>query len=206
MDNYTLLLHQGLIENAYFTEIENVSAFYVAIISQAHTFLQRRELLRLKRPDAVAAPPGAGGVFRNLKIESCRSLPPSHDSLAATHPCEVTVQHTVTGTKSTVRSKYLLGLDGARSTVRRWVSGGTEGDGEWKGAIRMEGEATDIVWGVIDANVTTNFRTHLFCTIIKCQLADPSALADIKFKCLIHSKDAGSIMIIPREVCSASLD
>lgn len=26
------------------------------------------------------------------------------------------------------------------------------------------------------------------------------ALADIKFKCLIHSRDAGSIMIIPREV------
>jgi len=55
----------------------------------------------------------------------------------------------------------------------------------------------DLFTGVMDAAVTTDFRMSwidLACS------SDLFILADIKFKCLIHSKDAGSIMLIPREV------
>jgi len=161
VDNYTLLLHQGLIEQAYLSEIQN-----------------RRDILQAQNKSISSAP--EGGVFRNTSFVSCRTLSPNEDALAATHPVETVLSNSVTKTQHTVRSKYLIGNDGARSQVRKCISGGGEGDGEWKGAIRMEGEATDIVWGVMDANVTTDFP-------------------DIKFKCLIHSKDSGSIMIIPRE-------
>ena len=78
--------------------------------------------------------------------------------MAATHPVETILENTVTKAEHAVRSKYLVGNDGARSLVRKCISGGGDGDGEWKGAIRMEGEATDIVWGVMDVNVTTDFR------------------------------------------------
>ena len=91
------------------------------------------------------APPG--GVFRSFTIESCRSLQPDHDELAATHPVEAVVKHADSESHHTIRCRYLMGCDGARSIVRRWVAGGEVGDGEWKGKITMQGEATDIVWG-----------------------------------------------------------
>ncbi|KAI5957106.1 hypothetical protein KGF54_000034 [Candida jiufengensis] len=46
--------------------------------------------------------------------------------------------------------------------------------------INMEGEHTDFVWGVMDIVPITNFP-------------------DIRSRCAIHSKDNGSMMIIPRE-------
>ncbi|KAI5970708.1 hypothetical protein CANMA_000299 [Candida margitis] len=46
--------------------------------------------------------------------------------------------------------------------------------------IEMQGETTDFIWGVIDMVPITNFP-------------------DIRSRCAIHSKDCGSMMIIPRE-------
>lgn len=46
--------------------------------------------------------------------------------------------------------------------------------------VEMEGESTDFIWGVMDAVPITDFP-------------------DIRARCAIHSKDSGSIMIIPRE-------
>jgi hypothetical protein len=46
--------------------------------------------------------------------------------------------------------------------VRRSIAGGQVGDGEWQGKIQMKGEATDIVWGVIDAEVKTEFVLFFF--------------------------------------------
>lgn len=63
-----------------------------------------------------------------------------------TFPVSATFVHGETKAKHTVRAKYLLGCDGARSLVRRAMAGGEVGDGEWSGGIRMLGEATDIVW------------------------------------------------------------
>lgn len=46
--------------------------------------------------------------------------------------------------------------------------------------IEMEGETSDYIWGVLDTVPITDFP-------------------DIRNRCAIHSKDSGSIMIIPRE-------
>nr|AGV28547.1 phenol hydroxylase [Candida tropicalis] len=46
--------------------------------------------------------------------------------------------------------------------------------------IDMDGEQTDFVWGVLDMVPITNFP-------------------DIRSRCAIHSKESGSVMVIPRE-------
>lgn len=68
----------------------------------------------------------------------------------------------------TVKAKYVIGCDGAHSWTRSQLG------------IKMNGEQTDFVWGVIDIIPITNFP-------------------DIRSRCAIHSAKSGSIMIIPRE-------
>ncbi|TFL03010.1 phenol 2-monooxygenase [Pterulicium gracile] len=177
VDNYTLLLHQGRIEHAFLDEIE---------------------ARRVKAGTSKSTPPG--GVQRPFSFKTCRtvgtgstsaasaglgasadgSIGAGSDPLDATHPVECIIVDGNTKKEYKIRSKYLLGCDGAKSLVRRAIAGGEVGDGEWQGKIQMKGEATDIVWGVIDAEVKTDFP-------------------DILYKTLIHSRDAGSIMTIPRE-------
>jgi phenol 2-monooxygenase len=70
-------------------------------------------------------------------------------------------------TPKTVRAKYLIGADGAHSRVRQCMN------------LKLEGETTDHIWGVVDFVAETNFP-------------------DIRKRCAIHS-DAGSVMVIPRE-------
>lgn len=60
---------------------------------------------------------------------------------------------------------------------------GTDGAHSWvrkQLGIEMEGDTTDYIWGVLDCVPITNFP-------------------DIRSRGAIHSKDSGSIMIIPRE-------
>lgn len=71
------------------------------------------------------------------------------------------------GQQRTVRSKHLVGADGARSAVRRSMG------------LKLEGESSDHIWGVVDLVVDTDFP-------------------DIRRRTAIHSP-AGSIMVIPRE-------
>ncbi|KAK4046930.1 hypothetical protein OIV83_005721 [Microbotryomycetes sp. JL201] len=68
----------------------------------------------------------------------------------------------------TVRAKFVIGCDGAHSWTRRTLG------------IKMLGEQTDYVWGVLDAVPVTNFP-------------------DIRSRCAIHSANAGSVMVIPQE-------
>jgi 2-polyprenyl-6-methoxyphenol hydroxylase-like FAD-dependent oxidoreductase len=49
------------------------------------------------------------------------------------------------GRKRTVRTKYLVGADGARSVVRRSMG------------LKLEGESLDHIWGVVDLIVDTDF-------------------------------------------------
>lgn len=49
------------------------------------------------------------------------------------------------GKRRTVRSKYLVGADGARSAVRRSMG------------LKLEGESLDHIWGVVDLVVDTDF-------------------------------------------------
>ncbi|OQD83802.1 hypothetical protein PENANT_c015G01154 [Penicillium antarcticum] len=71
------------------------------------------------------------------------------------------------GQRRTVRTKHLVGADGAHSVVRRSMG------------LKLEGESSDHIWGVVDLVVDTNFP-------------------DIRRRCAIHSP-AGSVMVIPRE-------
>ncbi|CAK5281204.1 unnamed protein product [Mycena citricolor] len=154
VDNYTLLLHQGLIERAFLDEIE-----------------ARRGAL----PADAKTPAPADGLFRPYIIQNTRC-----DASLGSHPVESVIQHVDTKATYTVRSRYLMGCDGAKSIVRRCIAGGAVGDGEWQGKITMQGEGTDIIWGVMDARVKTDFP-------------------DLQYKCLTHSRSEGSIMVIPRE-------
>jgi phenol 2-monooxygenase (NADPH) len=67
----------------------------------------------------------------------------------------------------TVRTKHLVGADGAHSLVRRSMG------------LKLQGETSDFIWGVVDLIVDTDFP-------------------DIRRRCAIHS-DNGSVMVIPRE-------
>lgn len=121
--SYTLLLHQGLIERSFLDEIESRRAFL---------------------PANKKAPAPHGNVFRPYEFETC-STDESQE-----YPVSATFHHGETKEQFTVRAKYLLGVDGAKSLVRRAISGGQVGDGEWQGKIRMLGDASDIIWGVMD--------------------------------------------------------
>ena len=66
-----------------------------------------------------------------------------------------------------VRTKHLVGADGAHSLVRRSMD------------LKLNGETSDYIWGVVDFVADTDFP-------------------DIRRRCAIHS-DNGSVMVIPRE-------
>ncbi|KAF3923050.1 hypothetical protein ABW20_dc0104966 [Dactylellina cionopaga] len=72
------------------------------------------------------------------------------------------------GSEEIVRAKYVVGCDGAHSWVRKQLG------------FKMEGEHTEIIWGVLDIVPITDFP-------------------DIRTRCLVHSASAGSLMVIPRE-------
>lgn len=71
-------------------------------------------------------------------------------------------------TEEVVHAKYMLGADGAHSWVRNQLG------------FKLEGEATDYIWGVLDIVPITDFP-------------------DIRMRCAIHSASSGSVMVIPRE-------
>lgn len=71
-------------------------------------------------------------------------------------------------TEEVVRAKYLLGADGAHSWTRRQIG------------LKLEGDSTDYIWGVLDIVPITDFP-------------------DIRARCAIHSASSGSVMVIPRE-------
>ncbi|EGG09012.1 uncharacterized protein MELLADRAFT_115864 [Melampsora larici-populina 98AG31] len=75
------------------------------------------------------------------------------------------------GIETKVLSKYLMGCDGARSAVRHSIG---------KDRVALVGSEIDACWGVMDCVVESDFP-------------------DLKLKCMIHSRHAGSIMVIPRE-------
>ena len=86
----------------------------------------------------------------------------------------------------TIKAKYLLGCDGARSWIRQQFG------------IPLEGNQTQNVWGVIDIIPLTNFRKSHTCLNAE-RLYLPPNLADIRQTCVIRSATHGSILIAPRE-------
>ena len=65
------------------------------------------------------------------------------EKTSSTYPVVIVLEHA--GSTRTVRSKHLIGCDGAHSVVRKSMD------------IEMEGDITDQVWGVIDFVCDTNF-------------------------------------------------
>ncbi|CAG8398773.1 unnamed protein product [Penicillium salamii] len=100
------------------------------------------------------------GVQRNTKLLNVRI-----DAEDAEYPVVAEIE--TNGQTKTVRSKFLVGADGAHSVVRRSMG------------LKLEGESSDHIWGVVDLVVDTDFP-------------------DIRRRCAIHSP-AGSVMVIPRE-------
>jgi hypothetical protein len=84
-------------------------------------------------------------------------------------PIEVAYTNSNTGQPATLRSRYLVGCDGAHSKVRKAIPG-----------LAMEGEPSKAPWGVLDGVVTTDFP-------------------DLWSKVVIHSETKGTILCIPRE-------
>ncbi|GEK85647.1 FAD-dependent monooxygenase [Microbacterium aerolatum] len=83
------------------------------------------------------------------------------------HPVTAQLRHT-DGTELAVRAKYVVGCDGARSNVRRALG------------IRLEGDAANHAWGVMDVLATTDFP-------------------DWRTKNVVQSAGKGSLLMIPRE-------
>ncbi|GAA6017808.1 hypothetical protein JCM11491_004628 [Sporobolomyces phaffii] len=67
-----------------------------------------------------------------------------------------------------IKAKYLVGCDGAHSWTRRQLG------------VKMVGDQTNYVWGVLDLVPKTNFP-------------------DIRSRCAVHSAKSGSVMVIPQE-------
>jgi len=61
------------------------------------------------------------------------------------HPVTVTLRHTDDGEEFTIRAKYVVGCDGARSGVRRAIG------------RTLTGDAANHAWGVMDVLATTDF-------------------------------------------------
>ena len=101
--------------------------------------------------------------FKNFELQT---------SAGYQSPVQVYLKNVSTGEEKIVRSKYLIGCDGGRSSVRNVMSRDY--------GVEMTGDWVDTLWGAIDAVVHTDFP-------------------DIRKIAAIHSRDHGAVMIFPRE-------
>ncbi|MDA3625256.1 FAD-dependent monooxygenase [Saccharopolyspora sp. WRP15-2] len=138
---------------------EGLSEMPHMIVNQARMLAYLRDHMRRS---ATRAEPFYGLHATDVRVDPDTS---------AEHPVEVTLQHVEgfepTGKTSTIRARYVVGCDGSRSGTREAIG------------RRLEGDATNQSWGVLDVLAVTDFP-------------------DIRLKSAIHSEQ-GSILIIPRE-------
>ena len=82
------------------------------------------------------------------------------DPDAADHPVTVTLEHTAPGREgqtATLRANYVIGCDGARSTVRSAIGGALHGD------------AAHQAWGVMDVLAVTDFPDWRMKSFVRSQ-------------------------------------
>lgn len=80
-------------------------------------------------------------------------------------------------------SAHLKGKENIEETIQAKYVLGADGAHSWvrnQLGFKLEGESTDYIWGVLDIVPITDFP-------------------DIRMRCAIHSANAGSVMVIPRE-------
>ncbi|POR38439.1 Phenol 2-monooxygenase, partial [Tolypocladium paradoxum] len=95
--------------------------------------------------------------------------------------------------EETVRAKYLVGCDGAHSWVRKTLGEGYEMPVK-DAALFINGlMLISVTRGVLDIIPITDFPADVQ------RDADPARPADIRNRCMVHSADAGTLMVIPRE-------
>ncbi|OQV06647.1 FAD binding domain-containing protein [Cladophialophora immunda] len=109
--------------------------------------------------------------MRERGVEVTRSLPFQHYVATGNPdaPIEAICQDRKTGLSQTLRTKYLVGCDGAHSNVRKSIAD-----------AQMVGESSNSKWGVLDGVIETDFP-------------------DLWSKVVIHSETAGTVLCIPRE-------
>ncbi len=113
---------------------EGLSEFPHVIVNQARMLAYLRDHMARSRRRLA---PLYGLHASGIEIDT---------SGATEHPVTVTVQHTAqSGESSRIRAKYVVGCDGARSSVRRAI--GRE----------LAGDATNESWGVMDVLAVTDF-------------------------------------------------
>jgi phenol 2-monooxygenase len=127
-----------------------VHDFFLDVMRHAPTRLEPAYARRLL--DLTIAPPpfGDSGPDHRVTVRLER-LDPGHE-----------------GEVETVRARFVVGCDGARSTVRACLG------------HALRGDSANQAWGVMDVLAITDFP-------------------DIRLKAAIHSANAGSVLIIPRE-------
>ncbi|KAF7903981.1 hypothetical protein EAF00_001315 [Botryotinia globosa] len=137
------------------TKAEDPNEYPIEVVLQHLTDDQAKPRQSQATIDGAAT---SDGLFRsNIAADD-----DTDEVLSDAHENELTVIN------ETVKAKYLIGCDGAHSWTRRQLG------------IQLEGEQTDLIWGVLDIIPITNFP-------------------DIRMRCAIHSSKSGSMMVIPRE-------
>ncbi|MCD2198147.1 FAD-dependent monooxygenase [Actinomycetospora endophytica] len=103
-----------------------------------HLIVNQARLLAHLRDHMARAPrrpePFHGLELRDLDLDG-----------SADHPVTATLTHTATGATSTIRARYVVGCDGARSSTRAAIG------------RRLVGDAANQSWGVMDVLVDTDF-------------------------------------------------
>jgi len=110
---------------------DGLSEFPHLIVNQARL---QQYLLDYMRMSPTRLEPDYGLEFVTLKVEN-----------ESEHPVVVTLRDVAKGSKATVRAKYVVGCDGARSLVRDSI-----------GAV-PRGDFANHAWGVVDMLAVTNF-------------------------------------------------
>ena len=110
---------------------DGLSEFPHLIVNQARLLSYLEEYMQ-KSPSRLA--PDYGWGFVTLTVEP-----------AGDHPVLVTLANAATGEEKTVRAKYVVGCDGARSRVRDAI-----------GAV-PRGDFANHAWGVVDMLAVTDF-------------------------------------------------
>ncbi|KAL4794243.1 FAD binding domain-containing protein [Aspergillus venezuelensis] len=67
----------------------------------------------------------------------------------STHPVQAIIKNIATGEEETVRAQYLIGADGAASSIREQMG------------VQFDGLATDIYWAILDCRFKTDYP-HIF--------------------------------------------
>ncbi|KAL5333163.1 FAD binding domain-containing protein [Aspergillus crustosus] len=86
-------------------------------------------------------------VERETLVERFKVV--EEDAVSPNHPVEATLRNVGTGIEETVRAKYLIGADGAASSIRERVE------------VEFDGLATDIYWAIIDCRFKTDYP-HMY--------------------------------------------